>query len=280
MVLVVSNNQDFLSSPDVISKNQVVIDIDEVTQVTENEEMTESTDLASQTSLSQSEEDLDEGESSLSASPSLRSIYEPFQEFVASDAGRMQQRRSSILKRRVSDALHIKESRGAWKCLPKPDMGRIRSLSESMAQEEGKEDSDKNKHQRTKSSVAFGTVCIRSYAQTLGDNPSVSYGPPISLDWEYEEHDAIQLDYYEDSRPPRRSVRQMILNYYHRKNLLTWKYGVSEEELKASKKQVKREQMQRTVTNTLLPIMHMEAALESAARKAKRAFSKKSSRSE
>jgi hypothetical protein len=128
---------------------------------------------------------------------------------------------------------------------------------------------------RPRSSVAFGSIIIRSYSQTLGDNPSVSYGPPIQLDWDYEEHEPLKVDDYEDNRPPRRTPRQMVLSFYHRKNILTWKYGVSEEELKSSKKQIKREKFRRNITITALPIMHVEAALESAARKAKRVFGKK-----
>ena len=165
-------------------------------------------------------------------------------------------RRSSIMKRRFSDVSLIKMNRGSYKCLPRPDVEAIRQRSE-----EEQELTDRSSGESSNSSVAFGSVMIRSYAQTLGDNPSVSYGPPISLDWEYDEHPEVTLDDYEDKRAPRRSVRQMVLSYYMRKNILNWVYGVSEDELSAAHTQVKREKLRRTVTCTLVPLMPVQAAL-------------------
>ena len=34
-----------------------------------------------------------------------------------------------------------------------------------------------------KKQISFGTIQIREHALACGDNPSVSYGTPISLDW-------------------------------------------------------------------------------------------------
>lgn len=189
--------------------------------------------------------------------------------------------RRSILKRGVSDGeLYVSTKKGSWRCLPSPDLEAIRRRFATTTSDNHESESHEGESSRDgtrNASVAFGSILIRSYSQTLGDNPSVSYGPPIQLDWNYEEHEPMDVDHYEDNRPPRRSPRQMVLSYYHRKNVLTWKYGVSEEELKTTKKQIKREKMLRHLTVTALPIMHVEAAVESAARKAKRFFAKKSS---
>lgn len=124
---------------------------------------------------------------------------------------------------------------------------------------------------RIKKRVAFDVVIIRSYQQTMGDNPGVSYGPPIQLDWDYEEHESIDIDEYEIARGhSRRTMRQMVMNYYQRKSLLKREYGFTEEELKQAKKDVNRVKFLRDVTKSLLPMMKVEDAVESAGRKARR----------
>jgi hypothetical protein len=121
------------------------------------------------------------------------------------------------------------------------------------------------------SQVQFRHITIREYEQTLGDNPSVSYGPPISLDWNYTESEATCLDEYEGTRGQRRSLRQMGMNYYQRKGVLT-RYGYSEKEMEIAKKEANKAKTQRAMTKQFLPLLKIEDALESAARKAKRAF--------
>ena len=41
------------------------------------------------------------------------------------------------------------------------------------------------------------TVCVREYNVCLGDNPSVSRGAPISLDWRFKTEVSYELDDYE-----------------------------------------------------------------------------------
>jgi hypothetical protein len=186
-----------------------------------------------------------------------------------------------ILKFRTSDPSFVKNTNKAWKCLPKPDLETIILLSErelqlQVQQEQEQQDHDEEKEQvQQRSNVRWGLVQIRSYSQTVGDNPSVSYGPPIQLDWAYEQHEDVKLDEYEGSRKPRRTLRQMVLSYYYRKNLLTWQYGVTEEELRKAKKQAARAKLKREITRSLLPTMHAEAVVESVRRKAKRLFATK-----
>ena len=173
--------------------------------------------------------------------------------------------RTSILKRCVSDSLSISQSRRSWKRLPPVDVDAVQrrmSLFES-----GTEGAPSD---RSSMSVSFKDVQIRAYDQCVGDNPSVSYGPPISLDWSYEEMQAIGIDEYEDARGQRRTLRQMILSYYHRRNVLSWQYGVSDEDLRHAKKQANKVKFERSVTQYFLPVMAVENVIESAGRKAKR----------
>lgn len=123
-----------------------------------------------------------------------------------------------------------------------------------------------------KRKVQFGTVVVRDYEIILGDHPGVSCGPPLTIDWTYHENEPTDVDQYEfDNALSRRNLRDMMLNYYQRKWLLQ---DYTEEELKASKKQIKRIKMQRDVTRKLARYHHLEAALESACRKFKRAVLK------
>lgn len=120
--------------------------------------------------------------------------------------------------------------------------------------------------------VQFGTVVVRDYEIILGDHPGVSCGPPLTIDWTYHENEPTDVDQYEfDHALSRRDLRDLMLNYYQRKWLLQ---DCTEEELKATKKQIKRIKMQRDLTRKLARYHHVEAALESACRKFKRAVLK------
>ena len=133
---------------------------------------------------------------------------------------------------------------------------------------------------RMRSSVSFHEIHLRYYDQTLGDHPNTSFGPPIALDWHYEEAEPIHIDEYEEHRGSRRTLRQLMINCYTRKNLLRWTYGHTEEELEKATKASNKASFQRGVTKYFLPIMKVEEVVQSAARKTRRAvvFNKKLSR--
>lgn len=134
---------------------------------------------------------------------------------------------------------------------------------------------DRPKTEKSKRKIHFGQVCVRDYGMILGDNPCVSYGPPVTIDWDYVEYKALQVDEYEFHRPPRRCLRQMGLNYFQRKHILALA-GHTEEEFKAVKKSVKKMKMNRYLTTSLvtsaLPFNKVEDTIESTVRKCKRLF--------
>lgn len=120
--------------------------------------------------------------------------------------------------------------------------------------------------------VRFQAVIVRCYDQCIGDNPAVSYGTPISLDWNYEQMMPVDLEGYENSRTVRRTPRQMMMNYYNRRNVLMHRFGFSEEEVVEGEKAASKIRSQRSMTRTLLPTACLEDMLTSAGRKAKRRF--------
>lgn len=134
---------------------------------------------------------------------------------------------------------------------------------------------DRPKTEKSKRRIHFGEVCVRDYGMILGDNPCVSYGPPVTIDWDYVEYNALPVDEYEFHRPPRRCLRQMGMNYFQRKHILALA-GHTEEEFKAVKKSIKKMKMNRYLTTSLvtsaLPFTKLEDTVESTLRKCKRLF--------
>ena len=63
---------------------------------------------------------------------------------------------------------------------------------------------DKSRHH-----VAFGAVEIREFPIILGDNPAITSGAPISIDWEPQHHQIMNIDIYEYCRTgkPKRKLQ-------------------------------------------------------------------------
>ncbi|KAL7468726.1 hypothetical protein ACHAXS_008947 [Conticribra weissflogii] len=106
--------------------------------------------------------------------------------------------------------------------------------------------------------VSFNSVAVREYDRTIGDNPSCKSGPPLSLDWSYSKKYEKSVDEFEGQRANERvdHLRKLHMNKYKRRNMLSFHWGHTEEEMKEARQQTKRVQMQRSVTKTLLPL-HM-----------------------
>jgi hypothetical protein len=154
-----------------------------------------------------------------------------------------------------------------WMRLLKPDMGAI----EQRLERSRKSTSHVNiTTTRREHDVTFDMVIIRSYSQTVGDNPAVSYGPPIQLDWRYEEQLPIAIDEYEGSRGKRRVPRRFILNHYERFNILSYYCGFSDTEINDAQREADKIKRERRFTKILSHAGVVEAFLGSAARKTKR----------
>jgi hypothetical protein len=93
-----------------------------------------------------------------------------------------------------------------------------------------KEDSTRNT--KRQGSVRFDRVETREFDRTISDNPSVSRGIPIGLDWNYNPDTDIQdLEDYEDNRAPRRLREQLALTPSAREYMLLRVWGVTFREL-------------------------------------------------
>jgi len=78
--------------------------------------------------------------------------------------------------------------------------------------------SNTNKRAR---SVSFDKVEIRCYERTIGDHPSCSSGPSVSIGWTYEDStNTYEVDDYEIQRPERKKEYELILTRQEREDLL------------------------------------------------------------
>eukprot|EP00566_Odontella_aurita_P011826 CAMPEP_0113525442 /NCGR_PEP_ID=MMETSP0015_2-20120614/164_1 /TAXON_ID=2838 /ORGANISM="Odontella" /LENGTH=383 /DNA_ID=CAMNT_0000423609 /DNA_START=204 /DNA_END=1354 /DNA_ORIENTATION=- /assembly_acc=CAM_ASM_000160 len=91
--------------------------------------------------------------------------------------------------------------------------------------------------------VTFHSVTIREYPMTVGDHPNCSYGPPVSLGWDYDEYESIDMNYFETHRPHRRNLKaddvELLPPQKHAAALgrvFTRRAGYGDSERKASKK--------------------------------------------
>mmetsp|Transcript_157 Transcript_157/g.230 ORF Transcript_157/g.230 Transcript_157/m.230 type:complete len:179 (+) Transcript_157:192-728(+) len=115
--------------------------------------------------------------------------------------------------------------------------------------------------------VSFDTITIRDYDITLGDNPTCSYGPPISLDWNYTEMDPIPLEHYEKTRHPRRKMYQMHMLSRQRANLLKNLAGTTDDEMIVAMDEIRVIQKQRNATRMSLPFIRLHELSETVNRR-------------
>jgi len=129
-----------------------------------------------------------------------------------------------------------------------------------------------------KKRISFGTIQIREHAQTIGDNPSCTYGTPVQLDWASEDLQALPVEDYEAYRPETaRTKEEFHLNHFQRMNVLKLN-GYSTNEIKEHKKKTTKARNQRERTKFMQlnypQLTVVEDAITSGVRKMKRSVSK------
>jgi hypothetical protein len=60
-------------------------------------------------------------------------------------------------------------------------------------------------------SVSFSTIEIREYPMIMGISPSTSDGCPLEIDWEELGRYSLDLEQYEELRPPRRIKDELAM---------------------------------------------------------------------
>ena len=116
-------------------------------------------------------------------------------------------------------------------------------------------------------SVSFHNVRIREYPMTVGDNPAVSSGVAITMDWDPLEQGShvVELDEYEQCRPERRVIGQMRIPPGERDQILR-RSGHSRREMQRGLRASNIARRQRTETLGTLHRQQFDELREKASR--------------
>lgn len=121
-----------------------------------------------------------------------------------------------------------------------------------------------------KRNVSFSSLEIREYDITLGDNPSVRKGPPVSLSWDYKLAGSIDLEKFESNRGRRRSKEEMVLGPKIRQHILRNEAGVSTIDIVDSMSEVQKIKGNRKNSVSSQHLDKVYEVFESASRKIRR----------
>lgn len=181
------------------------------------------------------------------------------------------QRRRGILKRCEGESpIQFIDPTGPWFRLQPPDLNEIKMSTRSGPETAPVSDDSGHKPE----GVRFNSVQVRLYGQTLGDNPAVTNGAPIQLDWCYNEHPPIDLNLFHAGRTSR-PIRQLVLSRYYRHKILMHWYNFSELEIDNANQEAKKIRKQRQQSQMMSEVVVLEECLYSISRVMKGMFRKK-----
>ena len=96
--------------------------------------------------------------------------------------------------------------------------------------------------------MTYTTIDFHEHPVIVGDNPAVSRGPPLTLDWEAQNSYQLNVDEYEEARPERRRYVELLTSRSTRIELLR-SSGYSRMEIRVLCKPVEETKKQRCATN-------------------------------
>ena len=130
---------------------------------------------------------------------------------------------------------------------------------------------------RPNSKVKFGSVSIREFSIEIGDNPSCSRGPAVTLGWDIVKTSTyVNVEKYEQSwhsfHHTGMNAPDMILTRKERERMLL-ENGFSANDIADGIRKILKVKNQRRQTIHNLPVARLEEIVEGAGRKVKRFFS-------
>jgi len=122
-----------------------------------------------------------------------------------------------------------------------------------------------------KLNVSFHTIEIREYVQLLGDHPSVSNGPPLTIGWDYHCNDPIPIDIYEIKRGRPRMANELVMSTFLREKVLM-NSGFSREEIAKAVREAKKIKSKRAKTVKNIKYQNAQYIAECLIRRLKNIF--------
>mmetsp|Transcript_5800 Transcript_5800/g.10277 ORF Transcript_5800/g.10277 Transcript_5800/m.10277 type:complete len:406 (-) Transcript_5800:212-1429(-) len=134
---------------------------------------------------------------------------------------------------------------------------------------------DKSAQHLIRKNLSFSSVEIRFYNPCLGDNPAVSSGPSLSIDWDFDPSLVanMSINEYETKRPPRRRELAMVMTREEREEIVR-NAGATKQQIAEHVRQNIKIKNQRRQTANNLSVSNVEEAVEKARRKVGKVFFK------
>uniref|UniRef100_A0A7S4SVU6 Uncharacterized protein n=1 Tax=Ditylum brightwellii TaxID=49249 RepID=A0A7S4SVU6_9STRA len=128
-------------------------------------------------------------------------------------------------------------------------------------------------------SVSFSRVDIRLFTIDIGDNPSVSSGPPLTISWDHFDEHHVDIDEFESHHPADRNRLALLVPYKERWRRLV-ESGLTDDEIFEATKKVNTDRYDRAVTIDNLEGSKMEEKVELVKRWVRGVTNKKQKRKE
>jgi hypothetical protein len=95
--------------------------------------------------------------------------------------------------------------------------------------------------------VSFDSIQLNEHYVILGDNPSVSSGPPLTIAWESQACQHSSVDDYEEERPTRRNKESLVIPRNVREEWLR-KSGFARSDMVEAQRNVQKIKRQRAAS--------------------------------
>ncbi|CAB9496983.1 expressed unknown protein [Seminavis robusta] len=114
---------------------------------------------------------------------------------------------------------------------------------------------------RSGRSVTFSEVRVRTYAQCVGDNPAVTLGVPLSLNWQVVKEETSTVDAYDPVHPQGLREEELAIPAAEREQLVR-KSGSCTEDIRKAVRAVNSTKMEREKTLDTLKNASSEEFME------------------